>query len=112
MARRKVNKSQRVRDHLAQHPEAGPTAVARALKRFGVSVALVSAVKARSGSARPKQRKAKATRRTARGRRARSDASVQAAPLVAAAEFIRACGGVDEAKAALDTASRVASALQ
>ena len=45
--KRTVNKSQKVRDYLAEHPEAGPTAVAGALKRFNVSVALVSAIKGR-----------------------------------------------------------------
>jgi hypothetical protein len=32
-------------------------------------------------------------------------------PVIAAAELIRACSGVDEAKAALDTAGKVAEAL-
>jgi hypothetical protein len=112
MARRKVNKSQKIRDYIGQHPEAGPTEVARALKRYGVSVSLVSAIKGRNRPARRKRRKAKATRRTVRGRRARFGASIQAAPIIAAAELIRACGGVEEAKAAVDAAGRVASALQ
>jgi hypothetical protein len=33
-------------------------------------------------------------------------------PVIAAAELIRVCGGVDEAKAALDAAGQVASVLQ
>jgi hypothetical protein len=33
-------------------------------------------------------------------------------PIIAAAELICVCGGVDEAKAALDTAGRVASVLR
>ena len=111
MAKRKVNKSQKIRDYLAEHPDAGPTEVARALKRYGVSAPLVSAIKARGKPARRKKRKAKATRRTVRGRRARSGATNQAAPIIAAAELIRACGGVAEAKAALDTAGRIASVL-
>jgi hypothetical protein len=32
-------------------------------------------------------------------------------PIFAAAELIRACGGVDEAKVTLDTAGKIAAAL-
>lgn len=37
--KRSVNKSRKIRDYLAKHPDAGPTAVDRALKRYNVSVA-------------------------------------------------------------------------
>jgi hypothetical protein len=112
MARPKINKSQRVRDYLAQHPDAGPTAVARALKRFKISVALVSAIKARNSATSNKKRKAKVKSRSAGGRRGRPPGSQEYAAIVAAAELIRSCGGIDEAKSALETAGRVASALE
>jgi hypothetical protein len=113
MAKRKINKSQKVRDYLAEHPDAGPTAVANALKRYGVSVALVSAIKSKGKTGGRKRRKAKATkRRSVRGWRAAGRRTGRAEPVVAAAELIRVCGGVDEAKAALDAAGRVASVLR
>jgi hypothetical protein len=112
MAKRKINKSQKIREYLAEHPEAGPTAVANALKRYGVSVALVSAIKAkgRTGGRKGRQSKA-AKRRSVRGRKGTARRTGRTEPVIAAAELIRACGGVDEAKAALDAAGRVASVL-
>ena len=113
MAKRKVNKSQKIRDYLAEHPGDGPTAVANALKRYGVSVALVSAIKSKGKTGGRKRRKAKATkRRSVRGRKGQSRRAGRVEPVVAAAELIRVCGGIDEAKAALDAAGRVASVLQ
>ena len=113
MAKRKVNKSQKVRDYLAEHPDAGPTAVANALKRYGVSVALVSAIKSKGKTGGRKSRKAKAAkRRSVRGRKVDGRRTGGVEPVVAAAELIRVCGGVDEAKAALDAAGRVASVLR
>jgi hypothetical protein len=112
MAKRKINKSQKVRDYLAEHPDAGPIAVANALKRYGVSVALVSAIKSKGKTGGRKRRKSKATkRRSVRGRRAPARRTGQMEPVVAAAELIRVCGGIDEAKSTLDAAGRVASVL-
>jgi hypothetical protein len=55
---------------------------------------------------------AKATKRSVRGRKRGSRRRSSVEPVIAAAELIRACGGVDEAKAALDTAGKVAAALR
>ena len=114
MAKKKrgVNKSQKVRDYLAEHPDAGPTAVAKALKRHGVSVALVSAIKGKSKIGRRKRRKAKAAKRSARSRKFATAGTSAVEPVVAAARLIRDCGGVAEARAALNTADKVAAALQ
>jgi hypothetical protein len=112
MAKRKINKSEKVRDYLAEHPDAGPTDVANALKRYGISVALVSAIKSKGKTAGRKRRKAKVTKtRSVRGRKAPATRTGRAEPVIAAAELIRACGGLDEANAALDAAGRVASVL-
>ena len=105
--KRKTNKSQQVRDYLAAHPDAGPATVA---KELGVSVSLVSAIKYKS---KPGPRgKRKVTRRTARGRRARSTGTHQVDPLIAAAQLLRVSGGIQEARAALDTANKVAAELR
>jgi hypothetical protein len=112
MAKRKINKSEKVRDYLAEHPDAGPTDVANALKRYGISVALVSAIKSKGKTGGPKRRKAKAMkRRSLRGRKAPRRRTGRVEPVVAAAELIRACGGVDEAKVALDAAGQIATVL-
>lgn len=115
MAKRKVNKSKKIREYMAAHPDEGPTQVATALSRFGITPAHVSNVKAREGTnAAPKRRK----KRRATGKRSRRRSTTagrrttEAEPLVAAAELIRLCGGVDEAKAALDTAGQIASVLK
>ena len=110
--KRTVNKSQKVRDYLAEHPDAGPTEVATALNQFNVSAALVSAIKHKSKAGRRKKRKANAAKRSVRGRKGASRRSSGVEPLIAAAELIRDCGGVDEAKAALDTAGKIAAALR
>ena len=113
MAKRKINKSQKVRDYLAEHPDAGPTEVATALKRYGVSVALVSSIKGKSQTGGRKKRKAKASRRrSVGGRRGQSRRAGRVEPIIAAAELIRVCGGVDEAKTAVDATGRVASVLR
>ena len=91
---------------------AGPTEVARALKQFKVSVALVSAIKGKSRAGRRKKRKAKVAKRSVRGGKGASRRTSGIEPVIAAAELIRACGGVDEAKAALDTAGKIAAALR
>ena len=91
---------------------AGPTEVARALKQFKVSVALVSAIKGKSKAGRRKKRKAKAAKRSVSGGKGASRQQSAAEPVIAAAELIRTCGGVEEARAALDTASKVAIAIQ
>lgn len=119
MAKRKVNKSAKVRDYLKDHPDAGPTEVARALKSYGVTPATVSntkarmaaGTKARMGAGRRKKRKrAGRPRGTGRnGAMRRTASNVDA--VVAAAKLIRQCGGLDEAKAALKTADQIASAL-
>ena len=91
---------------------AGPTDMARALKQFKVSVALVSAIKGEGKAGRRKKRKAKAAKRSVRGRKGRVRRSSGLEPIIAAAKLIRACGGVGEAKAALDTAGKIAAALR
>lgn len=57
---RKVNKSQMIRDYLAQHPDARPSEVAKALSEFGITPAFVSVLKATRKSeskAQPGRRK-------------------------------------------------------
>jgi hypothetical protein len=59
MAKAKINKSQKIREHLTKNPKATPKAVVDALKAEGVEVSspLVSQVKSK-GSGKSKGRKA------------------------------------------------------
>jgi hypothetical protein len=120
MAKRKVNKSEKVREYIEEHPEAGPSEVSRALQEFGVTPALVSNIKSRTEPGRRKTKKRGAARRgrpraaarngVPRGRRPK--AQQQGEAIVEAAKLIRLCGGIEGAKAALTTADQVVSALR
>jgi hypothetical protein len=109
--RRRVNKSAKVREYLAEHPDAGPAETARALQEYGVTSALVSNVRARGAPGKRKKRKGVARRRSVNRNGAPQRHPQTNEPLVAAAELILLCGGVDEARAALEMAGQVASVL-
>ncbi len=105
MAKRKsVNKSQQIRNYLQKHPNASPKQVAAALKRFGVSAAFVSTVKSQRASR-------SAGTKSRQPRQAGSTRNGATEPVVAAAHLIKMCGGVEQAKRALHTASQVAGVL-
>ena len=92
MATRKVNKSAEVRQYITDHPDAGPTEIANALKKLNITPNFVSNVKLKM--------------KTKNGKKPGDFES-----LVAAAEFIKSCGGVDNAKEALRVAEQVVSAV-
>ncbi|MFC1757603.1 hypothetical protein ACFL2H_02405 [Planctomycetota bacterium] len=115
MAKKKaqgINKSQAVRDYLKGNPNDGPKAISIALKERGISVEpnFVSNIKL-------KVKKANGEMPKKRGRpKAVSSAPVASngkhyADLVAAAEFIHACGGIQPAKEALAVAAKVLEAV-
>lgn len=87
----KMNKTALVKEYLESNPEAGPTEVAQALKSHKIAPGYVSNIK---------MKMKKASYPTA------SDNTV-----VAAARFIKACGGIKQARKALETAQAVASEL-
>ncbi len=95
MAKRRVNKTAKIRDYLAEHPDSSAAEVAEALKAYKISASYVSNVKLKlkkNTQPRPAPRKARAS----------SDKSI-----LAAAEFINGCGGIDAAIEALDIAAEV-----
>ena len=103
--RRKVNKTAIVQDYLAKHPNAGPAEVAKSLKEHMISTAYVSNIKSRlKRGTRNKVRKPKGP--STRKLYASADENV-----IAAARFIKSCGGVEEAVAAFGIAQKVARAL-
>ena len=95
MAKRKVNKTQLVKDYFAKNPEAGPTEVAEALKKHKISPAYVSNIKFK----------------IRHGLNGGSGTGAAPDAVLAAARFIRACGGLDQARKALRAAGEVAEIL-
>lgn len=99
MAKRKVNKTALVREYMAKHPDAGPSEVANALKAYKIPAGYVSNIK---------MKLKKGSGKSARRRRAGSAGD----NVVAAAAFIKSCGGVDEARRSIEIAQEVARALE
>jgi hypothetical protein len=100
-----VNKSQLIRDAMAAHPRKTPTEIAAVLKEehgLKVKPQYISTIK---GNMKKK-----------RGRRGRKRAAVSAvsngfSAVGAALEFIKAAGGLAEAKAALGTLEEIGRVL-
>lgn len=99
--KRKVNKSQAIRDYLAKHPNAMPKEIIADLRTSGtrVSPALVSAVK--YGEKKGKRRK-KAVGRAKPGRK-----SITAEDLMQAKGLADQLGGVERAKTILETLEKL-----
>lgn len=108
MAKRaKVNKSEEVRKYIGQHPDAGPTEVSEALKKFSISPAFVSNIKTKMKNGGQKRKR----RRGRRPAAAKGNSGSAAESVVAAARLIQLCGGAKEAGDAIRTAEKVADAL-
>ena len=100
MAKRKLNKTAMIRDYMAKHPNAGPSEVAEGLRAHKISVSYVSNIKL-------KLKKDTRQRPSTRTAYASSEGNV-----IAAAEFIKGCGGLDEAIEAFEIARKVARTLE
>ena len=103
MAKRKVNKTALVKDYMAKYPDAGPSEIANALKVYKIPAGYVSNIKMKlnKGSGKP-----------TRHRRVSSSANAAGENVVAAAAFIKSCGGIDEARQSIEIAQEVARALE
>jgi hypothetical protein len=101
--KRKVNKSQAVRDYLAANPDQTPKEVVSALGVQGIAVKpqYVSAIKSKAsrGTDAPSPR-----RRRGRPRRQETVAAsaVEYKNLLEAKSFVRSIGGISEARKVLD----------
>ena len=102
MARKKPSKSAAIRRYAAKHPTAKASEIARAV---GAQVALVYNVRATD-----KKKNGKAA---SGSKRKAKPATPKNRPdqVLLAAKFVQSCGGIDEAKLALDTLEQVAEAL-
>jgi hypothetical protein len=106
--RETVNKSQAIRDALEAHPNKSPLEIAEDLKAKGLNVnaQYVSTIKSNAKSKGRKKRIAK------RGRPAGRASRNGLGPVGAALEFIRAAGGLEEAKHALQTVEEIRQAVR
>lgn len=109
MAKRKgrkgPNKSQLIREYSEANPGEGPQAVAAALKAsHGVTVTptFVSTIKSNA-----KRKKGKRGRKPGRAAAASGSSKVSMDVLLAAKQFARELGGVEKAKAAVDTLAKL-----
>ena len=100
-----VNKSQAIRDALAAHPGKSPSEIAEDLKGKGLNVnaQYVSTIKSNA--------KAKG-RRTKLVRRRKGMGQNGLGSMGAALEFIRAAGGLEQAKHALQTVEEIRQAVR
>lgn len=102
--RRKVNKTALVKDYLAKHPNARPAEVSKSLKEHKISTAYVSNIKSKlkwGTNKVPKRPGSSADTHTSTVKN-----------VLAAAHFIKSCGGIEEATEAFEIAQKVARALQ
>ena len=104
-SRKKVNKSQAIRDYRAKHPKAGPTEISKALTKQGIKVspAHVSNVAPKSAK---KKRTAKVGQRKAK--MIADGESVRVADLLAAQRFVESVGGMESAKTLLSAIEKLA----
>ena len=100
MAKRRTNKSEAIRQYMAQHADASASDVAKALK---VQVGLVYQVKA---SLHAKKRRKKTAKR-----KPVATVDTGVARVIAAANLIKMCGSPEQAHQALKAAEKVAKAL-
>lgn len=107
--RRKTNRSEVIRQYLAEHPDEGPSEVAQALKRHKVTPHLVSNVKSKMNKGSSPRRKKVAKRSAPSVAPTGTD---EFANVVAAAQLIKTCGGLEQAQQALKAAGKVADLLQ
>ncbi len=98
MAKR-INKTAMIRDYMAKHPNVGPSEVAKALRAYKIPVSYVSNIKT-------KLKKGTQQRPSTRTAYASSEGNI-----IAAAEFIKSCGGLDEALESFEIAQNVARAV-
>ena len=103
MAKRKVNKTALVRDYMDKHPNAGPSEVANALKAYKIPAGYVSNIKMKFK---------KGSGKLARRRRGSGSANAAGENVVAAAAFIKSCGGIYAARESIEIAQEVARALE
>lgn len=110
MAKRKVNKSDIIRDYFKANPEAGLTDIARAVTEQGYPVSPAHVNQALAGL-RTKRKKGRGRPAGSGKKSVGAVSSKSMDQLSLAAEFCKACGGVDSAISALQTLKLIATKI-
>ena len=97
MARRKVNKTQAIREAIAAAPGATPKEIAHSLKLLKITPTYVSNIKSKMKET--KKRKTSKTKKTS--------TKVDLAELIKAKKMVDDLGGVEKAKEMLDALSKL-----
>ena len=109
MAKKKVNKTQLIKDALAKNPKASPGEIAEGLKNHGISAQYVSTVKSSLKAKKPtKTAKKKVAKRTvAKKTVAKKSDKVSLGDLVKASRLAEELGGVDKAQEMLNALAKL-----
>ena len=102
MAKKKVNKTQKIKDAIAAAPTATTKEIAESLKRYGVTATYVSNVKTAMKKKPKKQGRPKGTVSKSVGQPAAATDTLDAA-----IKFVEQCGGLKAAKAAMEKIERI-----
>jgi hypothetical protein len=102
MAKKKVNKTQMIKQALSDTPEASPKEIAAALKKHGVTAGYVSSIKTQMNTKPKERRRPKGSTSKSVGRPATTTDSLDAA-----IKFIEQSGGLEAAKAAIEKIERI-----
>ena len=104
MAKKKVNKTQLIKDALAKNPQASPSEIAEGLKNHGISAPYVSTVKSSLKAKRPTKT---AKKKVAKKKVAKKSDKVSLGDLVKASRLAEELGGVDKAQEMLNALAKL-----
>ena len=104
MAKKKVNKTQLIKDALAKNPKASPIEIAEGLKKHGISAQYVSTVKSSLKAKKPTKT---AKKKVAKTKVAKKSDKVSLGDLVKASRLAEELGGVDKAQEMLNALAKL-----
>jgi DNA-binding IscR family transcriptional regulator len=104
MAKKKVNKTQLIKDALAKNPKASPIEIAEGLKKHGISAQYVSTVKSSLKAKKPTKT---AKKKVAKRKVAKKSDKVSLGDLVKASKLAEELGGVDKAQEMLNALAKL-----
>jgi hypothetical protein len=100
------SKAERVRQYDIEHPDSKPRDVAAALEQFGITAQYVSLIRLKD------RQKGESPSRAPSKDVSRFDTDLTMTELIAAARFIKECGGLERAQGALRAAAEIANAAR
>jgi hypothetical protein len=111
MAKRKVNKSQLIREYHASNPTANHSDIARAITEMGFNASPALVNQALKGSTKAKTKVARKLP-VAKASVSNDHGTVNVDQIILAADFCRACGGIENAIAALNAVKKIADKMR